>query len=66
MDDGHHEPHKVLLVRARFDASDALLSPDHSFFGSEWQKRWCVLNNLIFYYFGTEKGLCEMSADGPG
>lgn len=28
---------------------------DHSFFGSEWQKRWCVLNNLIFYYFGTDK-----------
>ncbi|XP_042252555.1 src kinase-associated phosphoprotein 1 isoform X2 [Thunnus thynnus] len=28
---------------------------DHSFFGSEWQKRWCVLNNSIFYYFGTEK-----------
>ncbi|XP_051872490.1 src kinase-associated phosphoprotein 2 isoform X2 [Pristis pectinata] len=28
---------------------------DHSFFGSEWQKRWCVLNNNIFYYYGTEK-----------
>ncbi|KAK9530025.1 hypothetical protein VZT92_011561 [Zoarces viviparus] len=28
---------------------------DHSFFGSEWQKRWCVLNNSIFYYFGNEK-----------
>uniref|UniRef100_UPI003AB05E70 src kinase-associated phosphoprotein 1 n=1 Tax=Centroberyx gerrardi TaxID=166262 RepID=UPI003AB05E70 len=28
---------------------------DHSFFGSEWQKRWCVLNNTIFYYFGNEK-----------
>uniref|UniRef100_H3CXK7 Src kinase-associated phosphoprotein 1 n=1 Tax=Tetraodon nigroviridis TaxID=99883 RepID=H3CXK7_TETNG len=28
---------------------------DHSFFGSEWQKRWCVLNNLIFYYFGSDK-----------
>ncbi|MBN3305420.1 src kinase-associated phosphoprotein 1 [Amia ocellicauda] len=28
---------------------------DHSFFGSEWQKRWCVLNNTIFYYFGSEK-----------
>lgn len=28
---------------------------DHSFFGSEWQKRWCVLNNFIFYYFGSEK-----------
>ncbi|XP_029383264.1 src kinase-associated phosphoprotein 1 [Echeneis naucrates] len=28
---------------------------DHSFFGPEWQKRWCVLNNSIFYYFGSEK-----------
>ncbi|CAN9508790.1 unnamed protein product [Ophioblennius macclurei] len=28
---------------------------DHSFFGSEWQRRWCVLNNSIFYYFGSEK-----------
>ncbi|KAL4659882.1 src kinase-associated phosphoprotein 1 isoform X3 [Arapaima gigas] len=28
---------------------------DHSFFGSEWQKRWCVLNNTIFYYFGSDK-----------
>ncbi|XP_038653183.1 src kinase-associated phosphoprotein 2 isoform X2 [Scyliorhinus canicula] len=28
---------------------------DHSFFVSEWQKRWCVLNNNIFYYYGTEK-----------
>ncbi|KAM8836753.1 src kinase-associated phosphoprotein 1 isoform 2-T2 [Spinachia spinachia] len=28
---------------------------DHSFFGSEWQKRWCVLSDSIFYYFGSEK-----------
>ncbi|XP_068161803.1 src kinase-associated phosphoprotein 1 [Antennarius striatus] len=28
---------------------------DHSFFGSEWQKRWCVLNNIVFFYFGNEK-----------
>ncbi|CAM4710368.1 unnamed protein product [Leuciscus chuanchicus] len=28
---------------------------DHSFFSLEWQKRWCVLNNTIFYYFGSEK-----------
>ncbi|XP_056153146.1 src kinase-associated phosphoprotein 1 [Lampris incognitus] len=28
---------------------------DHSFFATEWQKRWCVLNNTIFYYFGSEK-----------
>lgn len=38
---------------------DTLLSPEHSFFGPEWQKRWCVLNNLIFYYFGSDKGLCQ-------
>uniref|UniRef100_A0A673HZH5 Src kinase-associated phosphoprotein 1 n=1 Tax=Sinocyclocheilus rhinocerous TaxID=307959 RepID=A0A673HZH5_9TELE len=25
------------------------------FFSMEWQKRWCVLNNTIFYYFGSEK-----------
>lgn len=34
--------------------------PDHSFFSSEWQKRWCVLNNQIFYYYGTDKGLYKM------
>ncbi|KAM8888128.1 src kinase-associated phosphoprotein 1 isoform 2-T2 [Synchiropus picturatus] len=28
---------------------------DHSFFSSEWQKRWCVLNNSVFYYFSSEK-----------
>ncbi|KAK7919397.1 hypothetical protein WMY93_010681 [Mugilogobius chulae] len=28
---------------------------DHSFFGSEWQKRWCVIHKNIFYYFGGEK-----------
>ncbi|CAL8309338.1 unnamed protein product, partial [Boreogadus saida] len=28
---------------------------DHSFFGSEWQRRWCVLNNSTLYYFGSEK-----------
>ncbi|XP_064807163.1 src kinase-associated phosphoprotein 1-like isoform X2 [Oncorhynchus masou masou] len=28
---------------------------DHSFFSLEWQKRWCVLNNTIFYYFGSDK-----------
>ncbi|KAL7857011.1 hypothetical protein SRHO_G00159100 [Serrasalmus rhombeus] len=28
---------------------------DHTFFTMEWQKRWCVLNNTIFYYFGSEK-----------
>ncbi|XP_049616137.1 src kinase-associated phosphoprotein 1 isoform X2 [Syngnathus scovelli] len=28
---------------------------DHSFFGSEWKKRWCVLNNSIFFYFGSDK-----------
>ncbi|XP_071397122.1 src kinase-associated phosphoprotein 2 [Centroberyx affinis] len=28
---------------------------DHSFFGTEWQKRWCALSNHIFYYYGSEK-----------
>ncbi|NWI93568.1 SKAP1 protein, partial [Pitta sordida] len=30
-------------------------SREHSFFGSEWQKRWCVLNRKAFYYYGSEK-----------
>ncbi|XP_038609965.1 src kinase-associated phosphoprotein 1 [Tachyglossus aculeatus] len=29
---------------------------DHSFFGSEWQKRWCVIiSRGIFYYYSNEK-----------
>uniref|UniRef100_A0AAY4A525 Src kinase-associated phosphoprotein 2 n=1 Tax=Denticeps clupeoides TaxID=299321 RepID=A0AAY4A525_9TELE len=28
---------------------------DHSFFGTEWQKRWCALSSLTFYYYGSEK-----------
>ncbi|XP_051577040.1 src kinase-associated phosphoprotein 2-like isoform X2 [Myxocyprinus asiaticus] len=28
---------------------------DHSFFGNEWQKRWCALSNTLFYYYGSEK-----------
>ncbi|XP_030638229.1 src kinase-associated phosphoprotein 2 [Chanos chanos] len=28
---------------------------DHSFFGTEWQKRWCALSNNTFYYYGSEK-----------
>ncbi|XP_029927397.1 src kinase-associated phosphoprotein 2 isoform X2 [Myripristis murdjan] len=28
---------------------------DHSFFGTEWQKRWCALSSNIFYYYGSEK-----------
>ncbi|NWT04870.1 SKAP1 protein, partial [Mionectes macconnelli] len=30
-------------------------SRDHSFFGSEWQKRWCVLNRTTFCYYANEK-----------
>ncbi|KFQ55364.1 Src kinase-associated phosphoprotein 1, partial [Pelecanus crispus] len=30
-------------------------SREHSFFGSEWQKRWCVLNKRTFYYYANEK-----------
>ncbi|XP_063819221.1 src kinase-associated phosphoprotein 1 [Pseudophryne corroboree] len=29
---------------------------DHGFFGSEWQKRWCVLTNMSFCYYSNEKG----------
>ncbi|XP_056375825.1 src kinase-associated phosphoprotein 2 isoform X2 [Hyla sarda] len=28
---------------------------DHSFFASEWQKRWCVLSLTTFYYYGSDK-----------
>ncbi|XP_061912859.1 src kinase-associated phosphoprotein 1 isoform X1 [Entelurus aequoreus] len=28
---------------------------DPSFFGPGWQRRWCVLNNSIFFYFGSDK-----------
>ncbi|XP_022624188.1 src kinase-associated phosphoprotein 2 isoform X1 [Seriola dumerili] len=40
---------------------------DHSFFGTEWQKRWCALSQHTFYYYGSErdkqqKG--EFSIDG--
>lgn len=28
---------------------------DHSFFGAEWQKRWCALSSLTFYYYGSDK-----------
>ncbi|NXF10933.1 SKAP1 protein, partial [Smithornis capensis] len=30
-------------------------SREHSFFGSEWQKRWCVLHRKAFYYYANEK-----------
>ncbi|NWW78549.1 SKAP1 protein, partial [Climacteris rufus] len=30
-------------------------SREHSFFGSEWQKRWCVLNKRTFFYYANEK-----------
>ncbi|XP_027524747.1 src kinase-associated phosphoprotein 1 isoform X1 [Corapipo altera] len=30
-------------------------SRDHSFFGAEWHKRWCVLNRKTFYYYANEK-----------
>ncbi|TDH11945.1 hypothetical protein EPR50_G00065710 [Perca flavescens] len=40
---------------------------DHSFFGTEWQKRWCALNHHTFYYYGSEKDKQqkgEFSIDG--
>ncbi|NWH59320.1 SKAP1 protein, partial [Geococcyx californianus] len=30
-------------------------SREHSFFGSEWQKRWCVLTTRTFCYYANEK-----------
>ncbi|NXQ31871.1 SKAP1 protein, partial [Alaudala cheleensis] len=30
-------------------------SREPSFFGSEWQKRWCVLTQRSFLYFSSEK-----------
>ncbi|XP_071326459.1 src kinase-associated phosphoprotein 2 isoform X2 [Trachinotus anak] len=40
---------------------------DHSFFGTEWQKRWCALSHQTFYYYGSEKDKQqkgEFSIDG--
>ncbi|XP_037130448.1 src kinase-associated phosphoprotein 2 [Syngnathus acus] len=40
---------------------------DHSFFGQEWQKRWCALSYRTFYYYGNEKDKQqkgEFSIDG--
>lgn len=40
---------------------------DHSFFGAEWQKRWCALSNNVFYYYGSDKDKQqkgEFSVDG--
>ncbi|XP_058502861.1 src kinase-associated phosphoprotein 2 isoform X1 [Solea solea] len=40
---------------------------DHSFFGTEWQKRWCALSHHTFYYYGSEKDKQqkgEFSIDG--
>uniref|UniRef100_A0A8C5MHB0 Src kinase associated phosphoprotein 2 n=1 Tax=Leptobrachium leishanense TaxID=445787 RepID=A0A8C5MHB0_9ANUR len=28
---------------------------DHSFFASEWQRRWCALSDFMFYYYGSDK-----------
>ncbi|CAJ1061727.1 LOW QUALITY PROTEIN: src kinase-associated phosphoprotein 2 [Xyrichtys novacula] len=40
---------------------------DHSFFGTEWQKRWCALSHQTFYYYGSDKDKQqkgEFSIDG--
>ncbi|XP_014340547.2 src kinase-associated phosphoprotein 1 [Latimeria chalumnae] len=54
-------PEEIPLVAAQ-DLSNILKQGylekkrrDHSFFTSEWQKRWCIISNNIFYYYGTEK-----------
>ncbi|KAJ8290673.1 hypothetical protein GJAV_G00016180 [Gymnothorax javanicus] len=42
---------------------------DPSFFGTEWQRRWCALSNRTFYYYGSEKDKQqkgEFSIDGYG
>ncbi|KAJ8264666.1 hypothetical protein GJAV_G00152290 [Gymnothorax javanicus] len=61
-DDGPPEFFEQIQVVAAQELSNILKQGylekkrrDHSFFGSEWQKRWCVLSNMIFYYFGSEK-----------
>ncbi|KAM9425601.1 src kinase-associated phosphoprotein 1 [Pholidichthys leucotaenia] len=61
-DDGVPEYFEDILPVAAQDLNNILKQgylekkrKDHSFFGSEWQKRWCVLNNSIFYYFGSDK-----------
>ncbi|XP_040923303.1 src kinase-associated phosphoprotein 1 [Toxotes jaculatrix] len=61
-DDGGPEYFEDITPVAAQDLSNILKQgylekkrKDHSFFGPEWQKRWCVLSNSIFYYFGSEK-----------
>ncbi|XP_010864393.1 src kinase-associated phosphoprotein 1 isoform X2 [Esox lucius] len=61
-DDGSPEYFDEMEVVAAQDLSNILKQGylekkrrDHSFFSLEWQRRWCVLNNTIFYYFGSEK-----------
>lgn len=42
---------------------------DHSFFGTDWQKRWCALSHHVFYYYGSEKDKQqkgEFAIDGYG
>ncbi|XP_060242852.1 src kinase-associated phosphoprotein 1 isoform X1 [Meriones unguiculatus] len=36
-------------------------SKDHSFFGSEWQKRWCVVSRGLFLYYANEKNLSSLT-----
>ncbi|MEQ2197605.1 Src kinase-associated phosphoprotein 1 [Xenoophorus captivus] len=50
-----HPYYASSLLNSCFEMFSSHPSSDHSFFGSEWQKRWCVLNNTVFYYFGSEK-----------
>uniref|UniRef100_A0A8D0F651 Src kinase associated phosphoprotein 1 n=1 Tax=Strix occidentalis caurina TaxID=311401 RepID=A0A8D0F651_STROC len=39
---------------------------EHSFFSSEWQKRWCVLNRRTFYYYANEKSKQIKQMADPG
>ncbi|XP_057681189.1 src kinase-associated phosphoprotein 1 [Corythoichthys intestinalis] len=61
-DDGATEYFEDIPVTAAQDLGNILKQGylekrrrDSSFFGSEWQKRWCVLNNSVFFYFGSDK-----------
>uniref|UniRef100_A0A8D0F722 Src kinase associated phosphoprotein 1 n=1 Tax=Strix occidentalis caurina TaxID=311401 RepID=A0A8D0F722_STROC len=43
-----------------------VLKKIESFFSSEWQKRWCVLNRRTFYYYANEKSKQIKQMADPG
>ncbi|XP_008943445.1 PREDICTED: src kinase-associated phosphoprotein 2-like [Merops nubicus] len=55
--DGNHFP-PVAAQDLNFVLKSGYLEKrrkDHSFFGFEWQKRWCVISKTVFYYYGSDK-----------